>query len=304
MTDQHLSPVVAVDVDGVLRVPNAKPGREFRDGIIPAEITMSRAAYPTKYHTMLRPDDPDEWTETHSFSGIGAGWIRSLIDRGVEVVWATTWLAHANTYFAPVLGLPPLPVGVVDDGWWDRTSAAWKSRQLGSNWAGRPLLWVDDVPVRYPELPFEQRRRPVDRALTRAYIVPDRTLGISAADVKTLNEWLTLASTEAGQRELRRHRQLQFRRRRDRFRRERWGTEANYRRWRKYRRALNEVLAPDSVLGSILTSEVAQHEGNLGLAEIAFLRKEWGDRADPPAEELLRVIETVRRLEGDASTKP
>lgn len=265
---------------------------------------MSRAAYPTRFHAMLRPDDPDEWTETHSFSGIGADWIRDLIDRGVEVVWATTWMAHANTYFAPVLGLPSLPVGVVDDDGWDRTAAGWKSRQLGSNWRGRPLLWVDDVPVLYPEPLLNERRRPVDRALTRAYIVPNPTFGIRAVDVQILDEWLDLASTEAGQRELRRQRQLTFRRRRDRDRRERRGTEAAYRRWRKYRRALNEVLAPDSVLGSILTREVAQHEGNLGLAEIAFLRKEWGDRADPPAEELLRVIETVRRREGDASTKP
>ncbi|GEK85186.1 hypothetical protein [Microbacterium aerolatum] len=304
MTSDPYRPVVAVDVDGVLRVPNAKPGLEFRDGIITAEITMSRAAYPTLFHAMLRPDDPDEWTETHSFSGIGADWIRNLINRGVEVVWATTWLGHANTYFAPALGVPSLPVGVVDDGWSDWSSASWKSRQLGSNWAGRPLLWVDDVPVLYPEARLDRLRRPVDRALTRSFIVPNPTFGIRAADVQILDEWLALTSTEAGQRELRRQRQLQFRRRRDRFRRERWGTEAAYRRWRKYRRALNEVLAPDSVLGSTLTSELAEHEGNLSLAEIAFLRKEWGDRADPPAEELLRVIESVRRLEDDASTKP
>ena len=304
MSVRQLSPVVAVDVDGVLRVPNAKPGREFRDDIITAEITMSSAGYPTRFHATQLWDEHDQWTETHSFSGIGAGWIRNLIDRGVEVVWATTWQAHANTYFAPVLGLPSLPVGVVDDDGWDRTAAGWKSRQLGSNWGGRPLLWVDDVPVLYPEPLLNERRRPVDRALTRAYIVPDRTLGISAADVQILDEWLALASTEAGQRELRRQRQLKFRRRRDRFRRERWGTEAAYRRWRKYRVALNEVLAPATGLAGLLASELTKHEGNLSLAEIAFLRTEWGDRADPPAEELLRVIESVRRLEGDASTKP
>ena len=39
-----------------------------------------------------------------------ARWIRSLLGRGVDVGWATTWEHYANEVFSPLLGVPALPL--------------------------------------------------------------------------------------------------------------------------------------------------------------------------------------------------
>ncbi|MGX1475013.1 UNVERIFIED_CONTAM: hypothetical protein RKD50_003821 [Streptomyces canus] len=67
-----------------------------------------------------------------------------LTDR-YDLVWATTWREEANTFIAPVLGLPPLPV--VD---WPTTltpgpdGTFWKTRHLVNHAEGRPFVWLDD----------------------------------------------------------------------------------------------------------------------------------------------------------------
>lgn len=68
--------------------------------------------------------------------------------------WATTWVGEANTYIAPVLGLPELPVvewpgqGPSGPPRVSGTAAApaifWKTQHLVEHAAGRPFAWVDD----------------------------------------------------------------------------------------------------------------------------------------------------------------
>ncbi|MFI5634458.1 HAD domain-containing protein [Streptomyces sp. NPDC051664] len=66
-----------------------------------------------------------------------------------EVVWATTWMADANEYIAPRIGLPQLAVVVwpepsdIDDQD-ERNGLHWKTRALVEWAAGRPFAWVDD----------------------------------------------------------------------------------------------------------------------------------------------------------------
>jgi hypothetical protein len=66
------------------------------------------------------------------------------------LVWATTWIADANQYIAPHLGLPELTVVI-----WPEASAAeeeqderqglhWKTRTLVRWAAGRTFAWADD----------------------------------------------------------------------------------------------------------------------------------------------------------------
>ncbi|WP_329264354.1 HAD domain-containing protein [Streptomyces pseudovenezuelae] len=68
----------------------------------------------------------------------------ALSDR-YDLVWATTWRQEANTFIAPVLGLPALPV--VD---WPTTltpgpnGTFWKTRHLVTHARGRPFAWLDD----------------------------------------------------------------------------------------------------------------------------------------------------------------
>ncbi len=74
-----------------------------------------------------------------------------------ELVWATTWMEDANTWIAPRIGLPPLPVvglpesseagcaaGYEEEEEDVRSGLHWKTRGLTAWAAGRRFVWVDD----------------------------------------------------------------------------------------------------------------------------------------------------------------
>ncbi|WP_327345172.1 hypothetical protein [Streptomyces europaeiscabiei] len=137
-------PLLYLDVDGPLNPYAAKPERR------PAGYTTHRmkpqgwlaqhpgspAAYVKPLRVWLNPDHGRQLLE---------------LDALFDLVWATTWVGEANTYIAPVLGLPELPV--VD---WPRSPVAglsgvapepgvfWKTPRLVEHAAGRPFAWVDD----------------------------------------------------------------------------------------------------------------------------------------------------------------
>ncbi len=186
-----LRPVVAVDIDYVVRIPNAKPGLEFRENVRTAEIVMRAGAVPTVHHSQPPWDSEGLWRATHSFSGIAVDWILSLLDRGIEVCWASTWVEYANVYFAPVLGLPTLPLAVVDDGYRDERLSAWKARQITELAPGRPLLWVDDAILRSDAEYVGSHRAGGDPELTRYHRVRDRSVGFTRSDRRECDEWLS-----------------------------------------------------------------------------------------------------------------
>ncbi|MER6162116.1 hypothetical protein ABT147_42615 [Streptomyces sp. NPDC001868] len=140
-------PLLYLDVDGPLNPYAAKPERR------PAGYTTHRMK-------------PQGWLDQHP--GEPAAYVKPLRvwlnpDHGrqllalaklFELMWATTWAGEANTYIAPVLGLPELPV--VE---WPETRASgadsdpsgtvgagvfWKTPRLVEHAAGRPFAWVDD----------------------------------------------------------------------------------------------------------------------------------------------------------------
>ncbi|APZ33935.1 hypothetical protein BOH66_06430 [Microbacterium aurum] len=202
--------MVAIDMDGVLRVAATRPGSPKRD-LIAAEITYRRDAFPTLHHSEPPWDDNGEYAddEGEEFSRVGVEWVHDLLGRGVDVVWATTWQHHANTYFSPVLGFPDLAVAVVGDGSRFEEPVEWKSAQLSTDprWEGRALVWVDDdIP---PGWGIERNRRPKDRAITLSYRVRSYWLGLTEWDIDVLDAWLTLASTPEGHAELRRRRRAE-----------------------------------------------------------------------------------------------
>jgi hypothetical protein len=66
-----------------------------------------------------------------------------------DLVWATSWMADANDYLTPLLGLPALPVvnwpEVSESEDLDaRQGLHWKTRTLVAWAAGRAFAWVDD----------------------------------------------------------------------------------------------------------------------------------------------------------------
>jgi hypothetical protein len=62
-----------------------------------------------------------------------------------DLVWATTWMAEANQWIAPELGLPALPVVEWPE---PREPAApglhWKTAAIVRWAAGRRFCWIDD----------------------------------------------------------------------------------------------------------------------------------------------------------------
>ncbi|MBB4888094.1 hypothetical protein FHS38_004162 [Streptomyces netropsis] len=78
---------------------------------------------------------------------LNVGHGRRLLDLSVlyDLVWATTWGTEANSFIAPVLGFPELPVvdwPTMHDAGPDGTF--WKTRYLIAHAAGRPFAWIDD----------------------------------------------------------------------------------------------------------------------------------------------------------------
>ena len=107
-------PVVAWDVDGVLRVRKFAPipegyahlGDRPEQNLFPAEVAVERSEYPTLFHGSPRWDENGRSVHTDHFSVVGAAFLRSMVeDDKVDPVWATTWQHWADTYFADHLGI-------------------------------------------------------------------------------------------------------------------------------------------------------------------------------------------------------
>lgn len=287
-------PVVALDLDGVLRIPAGEPGREIRTGVMVADVTMRRASFPSYSHDEPPWDDVGEWTAPHTFSGTGAAWVRDLEARDIDLVWISSWGAYVNVYFAPALGLPPLPFmdGVVglDEPNRSLSSARW----LGQQFAGRPLLWVSGAVTPETLAELRARRSPTDRARTRA-LLPDRYLGITSTDASTMDAWLDAAQSEQGQDELRRRDRRRTATRRSVAVTDRWGSSTRYRRWRAARERLTPSLGSESVLLTLLADYVLERGDEIDSEYVAQLRAEWGRPTDPPVDALVGLLRLPRR---------
>ncbi|MGQ4416430.1 hypothetical protein ACN6LA_002181 [Streptomyces sp. SAS_269] len=118
-------PYLFLDVDGPLNPYAAKPERR------PEGYVTIRAS--------VRPGPPLRvWLNpAHG---------PALLTLGYELCWATTWMAEANRWIAPVVGLPELPY--VDFGhclFAERPDGVhWKTEAIVAHAAGRPFAWVDD----------------------------------------------------------------------------------------------------------------------------------------------------------------
>lgn len=220
MTRAGGRPVVAIDIDGVLRLA-LPPEGPAPPGGFQVEIVMHRDDYPRRFHRAPEWDAVGESRRRHWLSEIGAEWVRSLLDRGVHVVWASTWGQSANTYFAPPLRIPPLDVATSGASSVGTTVADWKSSELAHAFPGRPLVWIDDFRVSSTTRELDRQRRPADRAMTLSVHVEDPRVGITPSHVAVVEDFLALSATDAGRHELRRRRTNRLareRRQRDRLR--------------------------------------------------------------------------------------
>ena len=171
-----------VDVDGPLN-PYAAKRHQRPEG------------YET--HRLLTPT----WTvsERERLDGLGRSYRRvkplrvwlnpshgpALVALPYNLVWASTWEDEANTFLAPLLGLPDLPYivwssprVVVDEG------VFWKTPQVVSWAQGRPFAWVDDE-ITDVDLSWVRAHHPGPALLHR--VDPQR--GLASEDFAALSAW-------------------------------------------------------------------------------------------------------------------
>lgn len=197
--DLRYRPVVAFDVDGVLRI--YRPDATDVDKI-ELEVTLLEAEYPDIYHGKPKWDSTGTLDTVEHFSKEGIDLVRHLqAENTSDTVLATTWQRWANLYFIEPLNLEPMSVAVktLEPFEWNyaHCSPAWKTKQLSRQFDGRPLIWIDDnMPDRYGE-ELSVLRRPEDRYLTASYKT-DTYNGITQEDADFIKEWLKLASTPEG----------------------------------------------------------------------------------------------------------
>lgn len=287
--DPRFSPVVAIDVDGVLKVGGPDPGTRPAEGVFKRRVTIYEDGYPSYMHRQPLWDD-GAWRATHWFSGIGAEWVRELLSSGIDVALATTWRDAANRYFARPLRLPQLPVATMTPGapWW--SSSYWKAVELGPAFHGRPLMWVDDQKSADALQKLHQLRRPRDRALTHFQWVTEWTSGITREDVAAMNEWLELAGTPEGHDELRRRRQLEQARLRYRIHKHHHGTYANYKRWRAIHARLLHAFGDQTVFVAMIADLASKSPSSVDRATIAGILTDWGGPDAPEPDTIIRAL--------------
>lgn len=181
MADRH-RPLLALDVDGPLNPYDAK-ATQRPDGYVTRRLhgssfTDSKGRLWTKGGLRI-------W-----LNPAHGPMLLALADAGlVELVWATTWEADANTLVGPVLGLPALPVIALPrptpQQW--PTGRIWKRDAVERYAAGRALAWFDDDFVGPADFEWADKRTAAGTPTLLAPISP--RIGIVQADVDAVADW-------------------------------------------------------------------------------------------------------------------
>ena len=129
MAESGARALLFLDVDGPL----------LPFGIGPDSFPPGYFAHELRPEPWSRPEDPliVRLNPEHG---------RRLLALPCELVWATAWMEDANELIGPRIGLPELPVVIVDteDEAAEQIGLHWKTKAL-IEWAdGRPFAWVDD----------------------------------------------------------------------------------------------------------------------------------------------------------------
>ncbi|MGI5359530.1 HAD domain-containing protein [Streptomyces sp. CA-252508] len=137
-----MRPVLLVDVDGPLNPYAAKPYRR-PEGYRTHRLLTPRweAAERRRLTEQGLPNKPVKPLRVWLDPAHGP----ALAALPFDLVWATTWEEEANTFIAPVLGLPRLPFiawatpRVLPEG-----GVFWKTPEIVAWAEGRAFAWIDD----------------------------------------------------------------------------------------------------------------------------------------------------------------
>ncbi|WP_354643894.1 HAD domain-containing protein [Kitasatospora camelliae] len=170
MTLTSARPLLLLDIDGPLNPYAAKPTRR------PEGYTTHRM-------------NPDSWVARGNRKPLRV-WLnhdhgRTLQALPYDLVWCTTWMAEANEWIAPHLGLPTLPYVPFEELWASRPDGTYFKTWDIVRWAqGRPFAWVDDEIGRADrDYAAAQHEGP---ALLHHV---DPRVGLAEADFQTLAAW-------------------------------------------------------------------------------------------------------------------
>ncbi|MDO3012710.1 hypothetical protein P5V34_01785 [Mycobacteroides abscessus subsp. abscessus] len=192
-------PLVALDIDGVLNphpVEASHPALVVRlPGYVEHDIILPAGKRHLPY---LRGHGVETVTGRVLVNDAHGRWIRSLLDRGVEVGWATTWEHFANEVFGRLLGLPELPLAIefhadVKNGHHHPRMCGlgaieWKSDALWSRYRDRPLVWIDDGASNLARI--DMRGNPIDRGAPALSIRCEGEIGLTQDQMQQVDEWL------------------------------------------------------------------------------------------------------------------
>lgn len=190
---------MALDIDGVLN-PHPVAGSDSALatrllGYVEHHITLPAGERHLPY---LRGHGTETVTGQVLVNNAHARWIRSLLDRGVEVGWATTWEHFANDVYGPLLGLPKLPLAIsfqsdVENGYHVARMSGfgaieWKDNALWNKYRGRPLVWIDDRALDLAR--SDIHGNPVDRGAPTLTIRCNGKVGLTQAEMRQVDDWL------------------------------------------------------------------------------------------------------------------
>jgi hypothetical protein len=192
-------PLIALDIDGVLNPDPVEPSHPAMAARLPGYVEHDITLPPSKRPLAYLRGHGLEAVAGHVLVNVEhAEWIRSLLGRGVEVGWATTWEHYANEVFGPLVGLPVLPLAVefhadVADGHHHPRmhgfgAIEWKSDALWNRYRGRPLVWIDDQASELTRI--DMRGNPVDRGAPTLSVRCDGEIGLTRNEMQRVDDWL------------------------------------------------------------------------------------------------------------------
>jgi hypothetical protein len=107
--------------------------------------------------------------------------IRSIAEAGAEIAWATRWEEAANTWIAPLLGLPSLR-------YVSGAAGALRKAYRVVPWAeGRPWAWLDDEPE---ELQIATGMMSRAGGTPFLPVLTERTTGLTEEHADSVKKWL------------------------------------------------------------------------------------------------------------------
>jgi Swiss Army Knife RNA repair-like protein len=162
---QPPTPLILVDVDGVLNPARADAGGYRRHWVFPHGLA---------HRLLLNPSHGQMLTELAEAAG-------------AELVWASYWQNQANTWIAPRVGLPSLRFVPIPAPWRPRARSSlgqWKARHVAA-WIGQtPFVWLEDD----PGVPRQLAQQP---GLERHLVVAiDPAIGLTHHHIAQARKWL------------------------------------------------------------------------------------------------------------------